>query len=125
MLTRIWTDSWLFLLAASLVAFAVAVAHEKNIHLLRDVVRLFKGQSWVGRILLGVFALGMWAYASVKPGDGSGREVVRSKEKGVGGEGVSSKEQVVSAEDSSSVVMADETEKENGNIHTYSLLLSP
>ena len=72
MLTKIWTGFWLVLLAASLVAFAVAVAHEKDIHPLRDVVRLFKGQSWVGRILLGVFAFGMWVYASVKPGDGGG-----------------------------------------------------
>ena len=43
---------------------------------------------------------------------------------GRGGEGVNSKEQVVSAEDSSSVVAASGTEKENENIHTYSLLLT-
>ena len=72
MLTKIWTGFWLVLLAASLVALMVAVAHEKDIHPFRDVVRLFKGQSWVGRILLGVFAFGMWVYASVKPGDGGG-----------------------------------------------------
>jgi RHS repeat-associated protein len=72
MLMKIWTGSLLFLLFASFVALMVAVAHEKDIHPFRDVVRLFKGQSWVGRILLGVFAFGMWVYASVKPGDGGG-----------------------------------------------------
>ena len=72
MLMKIWTGTLLFLLFASFVALIVAVAHEKDIHPFRDVVRLFKGQSWVGRILLGVFALGMWVYASVKPGDGGG-----------------------------------------------------
>ena len=72
MLMKIWIGTLLFLLFASFVALMVAVAHEKDIHPFRDVVRLFKGQSWVGRILLGVFAFGMWVYASVKPGDGGG-----------------------------------------------------
>ncbi len=72
MLMKIWTGTLLFLLFASFVALMVAVAHEKDIHPFRDVVRLFKGQSWVGRILLGVFAFGMWVYASVKPSDGGG-----------------------------------------------------
>ena len=72
MLMKIWTGSLLLFLAASLVALLCVYMHEKGVHPLRDVVRLFKGQSWVGRILLGVFALGMWVYASVKPGDGGG-----------------------------------------------------
>ena len=72
MLTKIWTGSLLFLAWLAFCAWLVLVCREKNIHPLRDVARLFKGQSWVGRILLGVFAFGMWVYASVKPGDGGG-----------------------------------------------------
>ena len=45
------------------------MCREKNVHPLRDFCRFFKKQSKVGRVLLGMFFIAMWIYASVKPGD--------------------------------------------------------
>ncbi|MGN0833896.1 MAG: RHS repeat domain-containing protein, partial [Kiritimatiellia bacterium] len=65
---KTWTGSLLFLLVASLVAFALAVAHEKNFHPLRDFAARFRRLPFGRRLAAVVFVGAMWAYASVKPG---------------------------------------------------------
>ena len=72
MLTKIWTGFWLILLAISLVALVVAVAHEKNFHPLRDCFGRFRRLPFGKQLAVLVFVGTMWAYASIKPGDGGG-----------------------------------------------------
>ncbi len=72
MLTKIWTGFWLVLLAASLVALVVAVANEKNFHPLRDCLARFRRLPLGKQLAVLVFVCTMWAYASIKPGDGGG-----------------------------------------------------
>ena len=72
MLTKIWTGFWLVLLAASLVALVVAVANEKNFHPLRDCLGKFRRLPLGKQLAVLVFVCTMWAYASIKPGDGGG-----------------------------------------------------
>ena len=62
----------LFLLFASLVALAVAVAYEKDFHPLRDFAARFRRLPFGKRLAVIVFVCAMWAYASTKPGDGGG-----------------------------------------------------
>ena len=63
MLTKIWTTSLLLGLAASLVALAFACMRVKT-------WGRFSRQPWGRRIAIAAFVVGMWVYASVKPGDG-------------------------------------------------------
>ena len=72
MLTKIWTGFWLILLAISLVALVVAVAHEKNFHPLRDCFGRFRRLPFGKQLMVIVFVGTMWAYASIKSGDGGG-----------------------------------------------------
>ena len=72
MLTKMWTGSLLFLLFASLVALAVAVAYEKDFHPLRDFAARFRRLPFGKQLAVIVFVCAMWAYASIKPGDGGG-----------------------------------------------------
>ena len=72
MLTKIWTGFWLVLLAASLVALVVAFANEKNFHPLRDCLARFRRLPFGKQLAVLVFVCTMWAYASIKPGDGGG-----------------------------------------------------
>ncbi|MBQ5557287.1 MAG: hypothetical protein IIT36_01595, partial [Aeriscardovia sp.] len=72
MLTKMWTGSLLFLLFASLVALAVAVAYEKDFHPLRDFAARFRRLPFGKQLAVIVFVCAMWAYASIKPGNGGG-----------------------------------------------------
>ena len=72
MLTKIRTGFWLILLAISLVALVVAVAHEKNFHPLRDCLERVRRLPLWKQLMVIVFVGTMWAYASIKPGDGGG-----------------------------------------------------
>ena len=69
MLTRIWTGFLLSGLCASLVALVVVYMHEKGVYPFRDAWRRLGRQPWGRRIAIVAFVVGMWAYASVKPGD--------------------------------------------------------
>ena len=69
MLTRIWTGFLLSGLCASLVALVVVYMHEKGVYPFRDAWSRLGRQPWGRRIAIAVFVVGMWVYASVKPGD--------------------------------------------------------
>lgn len=60
----------LSLACASIIAWLVALMHEKNVRPVQDLVAFFKKQSKVGRIILGTFFIAMWVIASTKPGNG-------------------------------------------------------
>ena len=70
MLTKIWTISLLLGLAAALVALAFVYMREKGVNPFRDAWDRFSRQPWGRRIAIAAFIVGMWVYASVKPGDG-------------------------------------------------------
>ena len=70
MLTRIWTGFLLSGLCASLAALVVVYMHEKGVYPFRDAWGRFSRQPWGKRIAIAAFVVGMWVYASVKPGDG-------------------------------------------------------
>ena len=70
MLTRIWTGFLLSGLCASLVALVVVYMHEKGVYPFRDAWSRLGRQPWGRRIAIAAFVVGMWVYASVKPGDG-------------------------------------------------------
>ena len=70
MLTRIWTGFLLLGLCASLVALVVVYMHEKGVYPFRDAWSRLGRQPWGRRIAIAAFVVGMWVYASVKPGDG-------------------------------------------------------
>ena len=70
MRTEIWTCFGLILLAASLVAYVIAAAHEKRFHPLRGALERFGRLPLGKQLVVVVFVCAMWAYASVKPGDG-------------------------------------------------------
>ena len=72
MLTRIWTGFLLSGLCASLVALVVVYMHEKGVYPFRDAWSRLGRQPWGRRIAIAAFVVGMWVYASVKPGDGGG-----------------------------------------------------
>ncbi len=72
MISKIWTGALLFLVWIFFCAWLVLVCREKDVHPLRDFAMFFKKQTTIGRVLFGTFFLIMWAYASVKPGDGGG-----------------------------------------------------
>ena len=72
MLTKIWTISLLLGLAAALVALAFVYMREKGMNPFRDAWDRFSRQPWGRRVVIAAFILGMWVYASVKPGDGDG-----------------------------------------------------
>ena len=72
MLTKIWTASLLLGLAAALVALAFVYMREKGMNPFRDAWDRFSRQPWGRRVVIAAFILGMWVYASVKPGDGDG-----------------------------------------------------
>ena len=69
MLTRIWTGFLLSGLCASLVALVVVYMHEKGVYPFRDAWSRLGRQPWGRRIAIAAFVVGMWVYASVKPGD--------------------------------------------------------
>ena len=70
MLTRIWTGFLLSGLCASLAALVVVYMHEKGVYPFRDAWSRLGRQPWGRRIAIAAFVVGMWVYASVKPGDG-------------------------------------------------------
>ena len=70
MLMRIWTGFLLSGLCASLVALVVVYMHEKGVYPFRDAWSRLGRQPWGRRIAIAAFVVGMWVYASVKPGDG-------------------------------------------------------
>ena len=72
MLTKIWTISLLLGLAAALVALAFVYMREKGVNPFRDAWDRFSRQPWGRRVAIAAFVVGMWVYASVKPGDGDG-----------------------------------------------------
>ena len=59
MLTKMWTGSLLFLLFASLVALAVAVACEKDFHPLRDFAARFRRLPFGKQLAVIVFVCAM------------------------------------------------------------------
>ena len=71
MLTGIWTSFLLSLAGVAIVAWLVALMHEKDIRPVRDLVAFFKKLPKSGRVFLGTFFLAMWIIASVKPGGGN------------------------------------------------------
>lgn len=70
MLTRIWTGVLLSGLCASLVALVVVYMHEKGVYPFRGAWSRLGRQPWGRRIAIAAFVVGIWVYASVKPGDG-------------------------------------------------------
>lgn len=70
MLTRIWTGFLLSGLCASIVALVVVCMREKGVYPFRDAWSRLGRQPWGRRIAIAAFVVGMWVYASVKPGDG-------------------------------------------------------
>ena len=72
MISRLWTAFLLSLACASVIAWLVALMHEKNVRPVQDLVAFFKKQSKAGRVILGTFFIVMWVIASTKPGDGGG-----------------------------------------------------
>ena len=67
MLEQIWTAFLVGLLGVSLGAWGVLVCRAKGIHPIRDVVGFFRRQTKMGKVLLGLFLLVMWVFASTKP----------------------------------------------------------
>ncbi len=67
MLEQIWTAFLVGLLGVSLGVWGVLVCRAKGIHPVRDLVGFFKRQTNVGKVLLGLFLLVMWVFASTKP----------------------------------------------------------
>ena len=72
MIARLWTALLLALAGFSVVAWIVAVMHEKDIRPARDFVAFFKRQPKAGRVLLAAFFVAFWIFASNKPGNGGG-----------------------------------------------------
>lgn len=70
MLTRIWTGFLLSGLCASLVALAFVCMREKGFRPYVDLWAKFRRLPLRRQIAVVMFVVGMWVYASVKPGDG-------------------------------------------------------
>ena len=88
MLSKVWTAFLLFGAAASVVAWGVALCHEKGIRPFAGAVRFVRKLSWGGRLALLPLFLALVAYGSTKyvgvvQGEGEGEGV------GVGGESIS------------------------------------
>ena len=69
MLTRIWTGFLLSGLCASLVALAFVCMREKGFRPYVDLWAKFRRLPLRRQIAVVMFVVGMWVYASVKPGD--------------------------------------------------------
>ena len=72
MLTKIWTASLLLGLAATLVVLAFVCMREKGFRPYVDLWAKFRRMPLKRQIAVVMFVVGMWVYASVKPGDGGG-----------------------------------------------------
>ncbi len=67
MLEQIWTAFLVGLLSVSLGVWGVLVCRAKGIHPFRDIIVFFRRQTNVDKVLLGLFLLVMWVFASTKP----------------------------------------------------------
>ena len=67
----IWTASLLALLAATVAGWLAALLRERDIRPILRTAAFFKKQSSPERIVLGAMFIGMWIFASVKPGGGA------------------------------------------------------
>ena len=70
MLTKIWTASLLLGLAATLVVLAFVCMRDKGFRPYVDLWAKFRRMPLKRQIAVVMFVVGMWVYASVKPGDG-------------------------------------------------------
>ena len=73
MLEKLWIFFLVSLGVVSVVAWIVAIMHEKGIRPVRKVWEVFKAQSVVGRAFLAMFSLVLLVVASVKPPGGGNR----------------------------------------------------
>ena len=73
MLEKLWIFFLVSLGVVSVVAWIVALMHEKGIRPVRKVWEVFKAQSVVGRAFLAMFSLVLLVVASVKPPGGGNR----------------------------------------------------
>ena len=70
MLTKIWTASLLLGLSATLVVLAFVCMRDKGFRPYVDLWAKFRRMPLKRQIAVVMFVVGMWVYASVKPGDG-------------------------------------------------------
>ena len=85
MLSKVWTAFLLFGAAASVVAWGVALCHEKGIRPFAGAVRFVRGLPWGGRLVLLPLFLALVVYGSTKyVGVVQGEGEVQGEGQGVG-----------------------------------------
>ena len=72
MILRLWTTLLFTLLCATAIAWFIALMHEKNLRPVRELAAFFKRHPVPGRVILGMFFIGMCVYGSTKSGNGGG-----------------------------------------------------